>query len=365
MATFRKISNKDGTTSWREDYYDPQGRRIKKRFKKRSEAEAYLAKVVTTIKEEKYEAIFEKKQETLIIFNELADQYTESSRFQKSFASFKNTIIPILRRAFGKKLLSKISYLDLETFRNRRRGEISKRGTPRSPARVNRELAVLKHMLNKAVEWGMLEVSPFKRGKSLMFKENNERLRFLTEEEVEPLLAACLPHLRPIVETALLTGMRAGELFSLRWDQIINGMIYLKDTKSNKPRQIPISERLEEVLREERRRHQLKSPYVFCNKDGKRFNDIRNSFKSACRKVGIVDFRFHDLRHTFASHLVMRGVGLRAVQELLGHCDMKLTMRYAHLAPGHLRDSVNVLNDLGGGKQGEGKFIGLDRRIKS
>lgn len=114
----------------------------------------------------------------------------------------------------------------------------------------NRELSVLKHMLNKAVEWAMLEVSPFKRGKSLMFKENNERLRFLTEEEIEPLLAACLPHLRPIVETALLTGMRAGELLSLRWDQIVNGMIYLKDTKCNKPRQIPISERLE--LRQKR-----------------------------------------------------------------------------------------------------------------
>jgi site-specific recombinase XerD len=92
-----------------------------------------------------------------------------------------------------------------------------------------------------------------------------------------------------------------------------------------------------------RRRHQFKSPYVFCNKEGKRFNDVRDSFKPACRKVGIVDFRFHDLRHTFASHLVMRGVGLRAVQDLLGHYDMKLIMRYAHLAPGHLRDSVNFL----------------------
>ncbi len=206
---------------------------------------------------------------------------------------------------------------------------------------------------------GVLEVSPFKRGNSLIFKENIDRLRFHTEEEIETLLSYCLPHLRPIVETALLTGMRAGELLSLRWEQIVNGMIYLKDTKKgNKPRQIPISERQEQVLKEVRRRHQLKSPYVFCNKDGKRFNDIRASFKSACRKAGIFDFRFHDLRHTFASHLVMRGVGLRAVQELLGHCDLKLTMRYAHLAPGHLRDSVNALNDLGDVKRGDGKLLG-------
>lgn len=356
MATFRKVINKNGTVSWRVDYYDPQGRRFKKRFKKRTDADPYLAKVVTSIKEEKYEAIFEKKQETPITFNELADQYVETSRFQKSYASFKARIIPVLRQAFGEKLLSKISYLDLEIFRNRRKGEISKRGTPRSAARVNRELAVLKHMLNKAMEWGMLE-APFKRGKSLMFKENIDRLRFLIEEEIEPLLSACLPHLRPIVETALLTGMRSGELLSLRWEQIVNGMIYLKDTKGNKPRQIPISERLEQVLKEVRRRHQFKSPYVFCNKGGDRFNDIRASFKSACRKAGIVDFRFHDLRHTFASHLVMRGVGLKAVQELLGHCDIKLTMRYAHLAPGHLRDSVNALNDLGGRKQQEEGII--------
>jgi site-specific recombinase XerD len=94
-------------------------------------------------------------------------------------------------------------------------------------------------------------------------------------------------------------------------------------------------------------------------------NALRSpALRAACRKVGIFDFRFHDLRHTFASHLVMRGVGLRAVQELLGHCDLKFTMRYAHLAPGHLRDSVNALNDLGGGKQGEGKFCGAPRLIK-
>lgn len=108
MATFRKVT-KDGTTSWKVDYYDPHGRRIKKRFMKRREAEAYLAKVVTTIKEEKYEAIFEKKQEILITFNELAEQYTESSRFQKSFASFKTIIIKVLRQAFGEKILAKIS----------------------------------------------------------------------------------------------------------------------------------------------------------------------------------------------------------------------------------------------------------------
>jgi hypothetical protein len=88
MANLRKVTTKEGT-SWKVDYYDPQGRRFKKRFKKRADAEAYLAKVVTSIKEEKYEDIFEKKKEALVTFDEMADKYTESCQFQKSFASFK------------------------------------------------------------------------------------------------------------------------------------------------------------------------------------------------------------------------------------------------------------------------------------
>jgi integrase len=153
------------------------------------------------------------------------------------------------------------------------------------------------------------------------------------------------------VETALHTGMRRGELLSLQWEQIRNGFIYLTETKSGKARQIPINDRLAEVFREVRRENQLKSPYVFCAPDGKRFYEVKHSFTSACKRAGIEDFRFHDLRHTFASRLVMKGASLKAVQELLGHADMKMTMRYAHLSQEHLRDSVNLLNDLPCGKE--------------
>jgi integrase len=162
-------------------------------------------------------------------------------------------------------------------------------------------------MLNKAVEWGMLETSPFTKGSRLVLKENNYRLRFLTESEIEALLKACddlrtcTPHLRPIVETALLTGMRRNELLSLKWEQVRNGFIYLTETKSGKAWQIPINDRLAEVLRQVRRGNQLKSPYVFCGPDGKRFLEVKRPFASACRKAGIEAFRFHDLRHTFAS----------------------------------------------------------------
>ncbi len=345
MATIRKRTNRKGTV-WQIDYYDPEGKRVMKCFPLKKDADAYLGKVQAAKKEGRYHDVFDVKKETLVTFNELTDKYVENYGGQRSFEGFKSHVVRDLRAEFGDRRLSEITYLDLETYRNRRKGTATKAGKPRADASVNRDMAIWGHMLSKAVEWGLLESSPFKKGKRLMLKENNQRLRFLTEAEIEVLLKACTPHLKPIVETALLTGMRRGELLSLKWEQIRNGFIYLTETKSGKARQIPINDRLAEVFREVRRGNQLKSPHVFCDSQGRRFLEVKRSFTSARRRAGIEDFRFHDLRHTFASRLVMRGASLKAVQELLGHADLKMTMRYAHLSQEHLRDSVNLLNDL-------------------
>jgi integrase len=352
MANIKKKVNKGGTV-WRVDYYDPGGRRVRKDFPLKKDAEAYLGKVMAAKKEDRYFDVFDVKKETRITFNELAERYVENFGKQRSFVGFKRHVVKDLQEVFGEQRLSEISYLDLETYRNRRKATPTKAAKPRTDASVNRDMAILGHMLSKAVEWDMLESSPFKKGKRLMFKENNHRLRFLSEEEINRILGACSPHLKPIVATALLTGMRRGELLSLKWEQIRNDFIYLEAamTKSGKARQIPINDRLAEVLREVRRGNQLKSPYVFCDSQGRRFHEVKRSFVSACRRAGLEDFRFHDLRHTFASHLVMNGVGLKAVQELLGHADLKMTMRYAHLSQAHLQEAVAVLNDLGTGHQ--------------
>lgn len=178
-------------------------------------------------------------------------------------------------------------------------------------------MSILRHMLNKAVEWGMLGACPFEKGKRLMFKENNHRLRFLSEEEITRILDVCVPHLKPIVEVAIHTGMRREELLSLKWEQIRNGLIYLTETKSGKARQIPINDQVARVFQKLRQKNHLKSSYVFCGANGKRLYQVRRSFTTACKKAGIEGFRFHDLRHTFASQLVMNGVGLKAVQEPL------------------------------------------------
>lgn len=329
------------------DYFTPEGRRRRKFFALKKDADAYLGKVLAAKKEGRYHDVFDIKKESQVTFNELTVRYVENFGNQRSFPGFKRHVIKELREIFGERLLSQIAYFDLETYRNRKKATPTKAGKLRADASVNREMAIFGHMLSKAVEWELLESSPFKKGKRLMFKENNQRLRFLNEDEIEALLTACPRHLGPIVETALLTGMRRGELLSLKWEQIRHGFIYLTETKSGKSRQIPINDRLAVVFKEVRRGNQLKSGFVFCDAQGRRFYEVKRSFCGACRRAGIEDFRFHDLRHTFASHLVMRGIGLKAVQELLGHADLTMTMRYAHLSQGHLQAAVCVLNGLG------------------
>jgi site-specific recombinase XerD len=100
---------------------------------------------------------------------------------------------------------------------------------------------------------------------------------------------------------------------------------------------------------------------VFCDSEGRRFYEVKRSFASACRRAGIEAFRFHDLRHTFASQLVMNGISLKAVQELLGHADIKMTMRYSHLSQAHLQDAVAVLNKIGNGHQMDTKPLETKR----
>jgi len=110
-------------------------------------------------------------------------------------------------------------------------------------------------------------------------------------------------------------------------------------------RVLPINDTLHRILSE----MPEKSGYVFGN--GKPITDVKHSFTSACRKAGITDFRFHDLRHTYASHLAMRGVHIRALQELLGHKTLAMTQRYSHLAPEQLQNAVKLLDGVIGGEQ--------------
>ncbi|MCX5657771.1 MAG: site-specific integrase, partial [Candidatus Omnitrophica bacterium] len=210
-----------------------------------------------------------------------------------------------------------------------------------SPATNNREVACLKCILNKAVEWGKLKDNPIKKVK--LFRENNKRLRYLEKEEIIRLLANCNRHLRSMVVVALNTGMRKGEILGLKWHDVDfrQGIIYLLDTKNGEKREIPMNEQAKTALI--RVRKHPDSPHIFCKGDGKPFGNVRKSFYTALKKSGIIDFRFHDLRHTFASQLVMSGVDLNTVRELMGHKSLEMTLRYSHLSPDHKKRAVDIL----------------------
>ena len=163
------------------------------------------------------------------------------------------------------------------------------------------------------------------------------------------LIDNCNGYLKNIVLFALNTGCRKEKILSLEWEKHIDlrhGFTTLDKTKNGERIEIPINDTLKAVLQSITRR--LDIPYVFYDHDtGKRYKDIKRSFNTALRRSGIKDFRFHDLRHCFASHLVMAGADLTTVSRLPGHKSLTMTLRYAHLAPNHLKNAVNMLNLTG------------------
>jgi len=272
-------------------------------------------------------------------FKELSEKYLAWAQYQKAIRS-KKGFVKALEERFGNLPLRHFSTRLLEEYQTQRltAGNL--------PATVNRHLATLKHMIRKAVDWEMVDEETVKRvRKAKQLAENNRRVRFLSGEESRALIKACAEHLRPIVITALNTGMRKEEILSLQWDKHIDlrhNFILLDMTKNGERRQIPISAMLRETLQGIVRRVDV--PYVFHDGEGRRYTDIKKGFAGACKRAGITDFKFHDSRHTFASLLVMGGVDLVTVGNLLGHKDIKMTLRYAHLAPAHKAASMRVLD---------------------
>ena len=303
------------------------------KFKK---AENLLIKRKQDIREGKMPEIKVIKNHT---FKELAAEYRKWAERQRSYNS-KKFFISHLENKFGLLPLRRFNTMMIEQFQTE---EIQNK---KKPATINRYIATLSHMFTKAVEWDMVEEETLKRiRKAKLLPENNRRLRYLSKDESQKLVKACEIHLKPIVITALNTGMRRGEILSLKWDQVDlkNGFILLDVTKNGERREVPINATVKDALHGLIRR--LDIPYVFYDpRSGKPFLDVKRSFHSACKKAKINNFHFHDLRHTFASHLVMAGVDLTTVKELLGHKTLTMTLRYAHLAPSHKVNAVGILD---------------------
>ena len=270
---------------------------------------------------------------------DLQQRYLEFVGHQRGVAT-KYIHFAHFTRVWGNLLIHTLTVEVLDQYRGHRRGE----GV--GAATINREMATLKHALSKAVEWRLLrktareELTAIKK-----YQEPDGRLWYLSgEADAERLLHACGDALRPIVVTALHTGMRKGELLGLTWDLVdmTHGFIRLKQTKNGKARALPFNETLWSLFSGLRTRHDV--PWVFHDAAGNRWKDIRHPFEEACEGAGLTDFHFHDLRHTFVSWLMMRGVPLATVSNLLGHTSPTMTLRYAHLSPKHLTSAVRVLD---------------------
>ncbi|HLF95837.1 MAG TPA: site-specific integrase [Methylococcaceae bacterium] len=276
------------------------------------------------------------------------------------------------QESFGEKKLADINAWIAEKWRATRLNGGA------STATINRDLAALKACLSKAVEWGFLGTHPL-AGFKLSKLDQHSTVRYLTDEEEAalrqaldaresrlreerqnanawrqrrryPLLpdlsaAAFADHLKPMVLISLNTGLRQGELFGLTWEAVnlerAHLTIHGHNAKSGRTRHIPLNAEALETL--QRWRRQDAEGLVFASKGGKTFDNVRKAWVVVLKTAGIERFRWHDMRHHFASRLVMAGVDLNTVRELLGHSDITMTLRYAHLAPEHKAAAVAKL----------------------
>lgn len=276
-----------------------------------------------------------------IPFEKLVSVFIEDySKVNKRSWSRDITSSKALLRYFRGKKLSEITPWQANKYKSGRLKEISRLNKPISKATVNRELACLKKMLSFAVGEKWIPYNPLVGYK--LEKEKLKKYRVISAEEFRKVFESASGFLKPVLITAYNTGMRSSEIRNLKWEDInlSAGLASVTESKNNEPRQIPLNDELAEVLRELRRN----SPgvYVFSHTGG-RVTSFKTAFNAAVRRAGVTRFTFHDLRHTYASNLVMAGVDITTVQELLGHKNISMTKRYSHPTLDHKKRAVDKI----------------------
>jgi integrase len=307
-------------------------------------AEQILAKRKAQVAEGRF---LERHERPTMTLRELAVWYWENHGQRKRSNGIKGTL-KRLTKYFGDTQLVEITPEDINRYRQRR---VSDGVTERT---ANRDLQELKSMFNRVTtdrRWRKVLENPVSYVK--LGKERNERVRYLDAAQISALLENAPKHLKPILVAALHTGMRRGELLGLTWEDVNfkESLLHVRESKNGEGRYIPISGELRQVLLALPSRFggQLVFPSHLPkrkNRDDKQhpYRDVKNSFRAALANAGISDFRWHDLRHTFASTLVMNGADLNTVRELLGHKSIKMTLRYAHLSPKHKQAAIALID---------------------
>ncbi len=214
-----------------------------------------------------------------------------------------------------------------------------------SKSTKNRYLALIRAILNKAAnEWMWLHKAP----KLPLFKENKRRIRWITKEEADRLIAALPEYMANMVIFSLATGLRQRNVLEFKWEQIDLSRkvawIYADEAKAGRAIGVALNQTAMDVLQKQKGKH---SKFVFTNSRNHPVKSISSRiWRNALTDASIQDFRWHDLRHTWASWLVQRGVPLAALQEMGGWESISMVQRYAHLSPEHLHCHAALLDDL-------------------
>jgi integrase len=277
------------------------------------------------------------------IFSEVWEEYI--GLLSNSKETIKNKMFAYKHFTFANKSITDIPAQDIEYYQLQRKLEVinddknkRKRESEINFRWINLEIATLRHFFNFCIKRGFIEKNPTSGIKKL---NELSRLKTLSDEDIQKLIDGATNKLtRDIITFLIYTGCRKGEALNLKWENMDmkNGVIAIKGTKTKYDRHIPISNALRSILMGIERDQD--SLYVF-ERNGAKLTDFKRSFHTACRNAGLKDLHIHDLRHVFASKMVMGGTSLYITGELLGHRTTQMTKRYSHLVPETLKKAVN------------------------
>lgn len=334
-------------------FYLPNGKRLSKTFCRKSDADDWIAKMRSD--RIRGNLIDPKDMVKSILFSDLARKWFEnniqSRKARKTVIDYTSCLNAHLLPTFGKSYSDKISSSDIDKFQSQLINSGLKSKT------INRVNSVLKQIFSYGIVEMHLNENPIKR--SLHRKVSNTKVDYYEEGEVRQLLDANKnERYFPILYTAVHTGMRLGEILGLCWDRVnfISNQIEItrslsryaleEKTKTGKSRYFPMTNQLR-TLFEELRRNQNNPRFVFTNENGDHYKPdhfCSRELAKACIKANIRKLRFHDLRHSYASHFMMNGGNFLELQKLLGHAKMDTTLIYSHLSPDHLRKAAEIVN---------------------
>jgi integrase len=276
------------------------------------------------------------------LFMDICRAKNKPSEMDSKESAFRVHLTP----AFLGRRLDQIGYAEIQDYAARKTAKLK-------PKSVNNHLTMLRRLLVVAKKRGLIAAVP----EIEWLKVPRPDFDFLSFEEATRLLQAVDPGWRCMVLTAMKTGLRQGELIALQWQDLdlVAGLLRVRRSavrgvvstpKSGKGREVPLGDEVLAALKAERH---LRGPLVFCTAEGRMFNknECKHPLWRACKRAGLREIGWHCLRHTFASHLVMRGAAMKVVQELLGHATIEMTNRYSHLSPEVPRTAVKLLDGLG------------------